>query len=393
MGFKVYIFLVVLFAINCAVFFVFSLPVFLSFEKPVQAVELVVVEEKQQLTLEQALGQMMIIGFEGTEMTPELESQLQEIKPGGVLLLGRNIANEQQVKKLIADLQEVSLRVSGVPLFVAVDQEGGNVVRFPWVERTALSALQDYDHAFAVGQQRGKELQELGVNMNLAPVLDSNTVGDFLFDRTFQQDPELVLELARGFIAGHAKEGVLVVVKHFPGYDNISFNPEASGVPKVETLPDSSLFENVVQSSSASVVMVSHVVYESFGKNIPFPFVKEGIEYMRNTLGSDVFIMSDDITSPAMIGTYGLSGIAQGALQGGVDLLLIGGYPDTALVHRFYQAVHYELAVSYAVAHVGSLFQGLYQEASSYEQLQNHIFETAQKIQEFKKEHVESILP
>ena len=148
-----------------------------------------------KLTLEQKIGQMLLIGFEGKTLTPQLENLIKTIQPGGILLLSRNIEGEEQLKKLISDIQSVSLAQTGLPLFVAVDQEGGPVSRIQFLkELTPQAEVKDASHAYEVGLGRGKELKNLGINLNLAPVLDMTRPDDFLFERSFQKSAEITGE-------------------------------------------------------------------------------------------------------------------------------------------------------------------------------------------------------
>ncbi|MDO8470839.1 MAG: glycoside hydrolase family 3 N-terminal domain-containing protein, partial [bacterium] len=119
--------------------------------------------------LRDKLGQMLIIGFEGTEFTPQLGELLEEVRPGGVLLLSRNVVSWGQIQNLTYDLQEFALREIGHPLFIAVDQEGGEISRFSWVDYTSQAGLFDKEEGYTIGQKRAKQLREMGVNMNLAP--------------------------------------------------------------------------------------------------------------------------------------------------------------------------------------------------------------------------------
>jgi len=112
-------------------------------------------EDVAEIYSRDALGQTLLIGFEGTEITPELAELIVEIRPGGILLLGRNIKNEEQTRQLIADLQEFSFRYMDIPLFVAVDQEGRPVTRVIWAElQTAQAELESFDHAYRIGAAR-----------------------------------------------------------------------------------------------------------------------------------------------------------------------------------------------------------------------------------------------
>lgn len=261
-------------------------------------------EPEQRLSLKEQIGQMMIVGIEGTRATELTRAIIKEVQPGGILLLARNIEDKEQLSSLLADLQDAS----PIPLFVAVDQEGPALSRIPFADTP-------------------QDLKELGVNMNFAPVLDSRNPDDFVFPRTLKGKD--VISLAQEFIAEHQKEGVVAVPKHFPGYDTVSFNPENTVIPKTDFLPDTLLFEQLFQESSLSLVMVSHVVFEDLDSERPFPFSAKGIAILKAKLGENPLVMSDDLLSKAFLQSYSLSEIGENALRAGIDILLAAGYPET----------------------------------------------------------------
>ena len=336
---------------------------------------------------EENFGQMLIIGFEGTEVTPALLRVMAEVRPGGILLLGRNIVDKEQTKKLIENLQELSMRNTGVPLFVAVDQEGGIVSRIPWADNTFPSDLKDFQHAFSIGQKRAQALKEVGINMNLAPVLDSNSSTDFLFSRSFQKSPQVSLELAQGLIAGHRKQDVVAVLKHFPGYDGISFNPEDGILPHVKNFPSTSLFQNVFQRSQAPFLMISHVVYQDIDSQHPLPLSEKGIQLLKQEVGQHVLLMSDDLSSKSLMGNYSFSTIGKGALKAGINVFLVGGYPDARVIGEFYRATRNEFAKeqSLHVAGVGRLYEILFGQVQNEGELQSLVANSVTKILEAKK--------
>ncbi|MBI1984693.1 MAG: glycoside hydrolase family 3 protein [Candidatus Wildermuthbacteria bacterium] len=294
-------------------------------------------------TLQNNLGQMLIIGFEGKEATPEVRSLIEGIRPGGVLLLSRNIESKEQTKKLIEDLQKVSLEATGLKLFVAVDQEGGIISRLPFAEHTSQSDLQDYDQALLVGAKRAEDLQEVGVNMNLAPVLDSLGLGDFLFPRSFKKNYVQSLEIAEGLILGQQQENIIAVPKHFPGYGAIASNPEENEIPSVSHTPDVLIFASLFHKLQLPFVMVSHVVYEDMDSNTALPFSAKGIEFLRQELGDSILVMSDDILSPAFLKKFSYEEIGANAIKAGVNVMIAAGYPDANIVLEFYEELAQEV--------------------------------------------------
>ena len=156
-----------------------------SFESMKKAIDKIKAGE-----FEKKIGQLFIIGFEGKTITPQTEELFKKYRPGGVLLLSKNIESKEQLKSLIQDLQNLSLKEMGLPLFIAVDQEGGLISRIDFLsEKTSQSEIKDIEQAYQIGLNRGQELKELGINLNLAPVLDITEEGDFLLAGLFKKVP------------------------------------------------------------------------------------------------------------------------------------------------------------------------------------------------------------
>lgn len=281
-----------------------------------------------RLTLEQKIGQLFLIGFEGKTLTAGLESLLKTVRPGGVLLLSRNIENESQLKKLIEGLQKTSLENSGFPLFIATDQEGKPMSRIKWLsEQTSQSEIKSGEESYQVGFNRGKELKNLGVNLNLAPVLDITGAADFLYNRSFQKNPEETGLLAKALISGQKTAGILTAIKHFPGYGGISFNPEREGLPALLKIPETSQFKTALLSKP-EMIMTSNVIYQEMDSKLPFTFSQKGIQFLKDGLGDDFLIISDDLSSPVLKNEFSLKNTVISANKAGVDILIIAGFDE-----------------------------------------------------------------
>lgn len=290
---------------------------FESFKKVIDKIE-------EQGTNNQ-MGQLFIVGFEGKVVTPQLEEFFKKYKPGGVLLLSKNIENEIQLKKLNADLQALSLRESGLPLFIAVDQEGGVISRVDFLEeKTAQSEIETPEQAFLVGQKRGQELKELGINLNLAPVLDFIQTGDFLFDRSFQKPIEQIGELGKALVQGQKTTDTLTAIKHFPGYGTISFHPEET-LAQVEQIPEISQFEKAMEANP-ELVMTSNVIYKEIDASLPLVFSPDGIQFLRNNLGINLLIISDDLDQNSLLNNFPLKEIVLKPIEAGVDIMIFSGW-------------------------------------------------------------------
>lgn len=280
-----------------------------------------------KLTLEQKIGQLFLIGFEGKTLIPEAEKLIKDLHPGGIVLFSRNIENETQLKNLIENLQEISLADTGLPLFIAVDQEGEIISRIKWIEKTPQSEIKDENQAYQIGLEKGKELKELGINLNLAPVLDITNPGDFLHNRSFQRNPEETGKLAKALISGQKAAGILTAIKHFPGYGGISFNPERERLPALSKIPEISQFK-IALEAQPEIVMTANVVYREIDKTLPFTLSSNGVKFLKNELKNDFLIVSDDLSSPVLKKEFSLKNTIISTFRAGVDILIVAGFDN-----------------------------------------------------------------
>lgn len=289
-------------------------------------------EEKKQdedilagMSLEEKVGQLFMIGVQGTEMTPETQELLETIHPGGVILFGRNIQDADQLTKLIEGLQGVAAADTGHPLFVSTDQEGGEIVRIKWLDDGVAEAdITGTDQAYNIGVKRGQGLKGLGINQNLAPVLDMCQPGDFLMEykRCFPGNPQEMGELGKSVISGQRDGGILSTAKHFPGYGGIDFDPENDRIPTVPQVPETSQFK-VAAEAGPEFIMTANVIYEDIDADTPFTLAPAGIEYLRNEVGGDYLIITDDLASKVLKAAYTMGGTVVMAAKAGNDVLLI----------------------------------------------------------------------
>jgi beta-N-acetylhexosaminidase len=274
---------------------------------------------------DEKLGQLFIVGFDGTSLTPQLESFFKQYQPGGILLLSKNIQNADQLKKLISDLQNLSLTQTGLPLLVAVDQEGDPISRISFLEeKTSQSEITTTEQAFLIGQKRGQELKELGINLNLAPLLDLSQEGDFLYSRSFQKSAQETGELAKAMIQGQEASGILTAIKHFPGYNTISVNPEEV-LSKIAATPETSQFVKAMEANP-QLVMAANVVYQDIDSLVPLTFSALGIQFLKEKLGTNPLIISDDLDQNSLLENFTLKEIITKPIEAGIDLMILSGW-------------------------------------------------------------------
>lgn len=178
-----------------------------------------------KMPLKEKIGQLLYIDYrkpneKTINMTKEFEKVLEEYKPGGFILFTSNISNFTNTKKLIEDIQSIS----GNNMFIGVDQEGGEVQRLNknvgFSKIKPASLVQDAEEAYNLGKETGQNLISIGVNMNMAPVLDilSNKENRVVKTRTYGSDPITVSKNALSFVKGLKEEKVISIAKHFPGH-------------------------------------------------------------------------------------------------------------------------------------------------------------------------------
>lgn len=296
-----------------------------------------------RMTNEQKVGQIFIWGVEGTSnLTPENKKFIQTHKPGGVLLMQRNISDENQLRLLIQDIQSTN----SIPLFISIDQEGGVVSRLKWNEilvypQKSIKTPQD---VFEISKQRGILLKGYGINMNLAPVIEySNSSKSFVYKRTFSGNINEVIEKSIASLSGYRKSGIIPVAKHYPGHGNSIIDPHYN-LPVIDIANDeweehSKVFNIVIRDTNLDALMVGHILFpkiDSSPATISNIIIQERLKSSENFTG---LILSDDMEMNALDGLRSPTELAEAALRAGCDILIYSKY---SLDNRYHQQVVYE---------------------------------------------------
>ncbi len=291
----------------------------------------------------------LMLAFEGTEVPDWLRQRLEESPPAGVSLFREwNMTSPDQVAELTTDLQEASS--SPLPLLIAVDQEGGQLLGLigstPFAGNMALGAAGDPDLAQEVAAAMGAELAAVGVNVNYAPVADvaSQAHNPSLGIRSFGDDPEMAARLTGAMVSGFKKAGVLATLKHFPGSGEATVDPhyrlplldlDKERLDAVELPP----FRSGV-AAGASLLMVGHHLVPALtgSREIPICGSEVGINgFVRSELGFEGVVISDALDMGAL--DQGPAQVVEiiAMMRGGTDLLLC--MPDADLQERVRVAV------------------------------------------------------
>ncbi len=287
------------------------------------------------LSLAEKIGQMVIVGFDGTVPDAELKRMISDNHIGGLIFFGRNIKDGQQLLALVNDITEHNSSNS-IPLFLAVDEEGGSVTRLPrdnirFPPASEIGGQDDPVLAFANGQAIGTKLTSYGFNLNFAPVLDilSNPENKVIGDRSFGAYPGLVARMGVATMSGLQSTGVVPVIKHFPGHGDTRADSHyqlpvvvlgREQLERFELVP----FKEAI-SAGADAVMAAHIKYPELDESgLPAtlsPAILGGL--LRDDLGFNGVIITDDLEMGAITKHYSIKEAALQAVLAGADIILI----------------------------------------------------------------------
>jgi beta-N-acetylhexosaminidase len=281
----------------------------------------------QHLTLDDKLGQMIMIQFYDSAMTPDLTQMISQQRVGGVLLLGRPVQAGDR------DLNAQMQKVAGIPLLVAIDQEGGSVNRFFDVAGPLPGAgsLTTPAAANAQGQADAAMLHQYGYNLNLAPVVDvgvPNPIDQFV-GRTFSQDPAQVATLAGAYVDGLQASGqVTSVLKHFPGGVEATYMDPHVVMPMLNRSraewesTDLAPYRALLANNDVRAIMVSHEMIPTVDPTFPTslsPAVIDGT--LRGELHFNGVVMTDDLHMKALETQWTIAEASVLAVEAGVDIV------------------------------------------------------------------------
>ncbi|MFV8752453.1 beta-N-acetylhexosaminidase [Nannocystaceae bacterium ST9] len=282
-------------------------------------------------------GQLLFVGFTGLTVPPDLAERIREGRIGGVILFARNIRDPEQVRGLVRDLHQ--LAPAGVPLTVAIDQEGGRVQRLrdPWTvwppmrtlgERPGVADTERFARALAL------ELLDMGIDLDFAPVVDvdSNPDNPVIGDRSFGRDAALVGQHGAAFVRAMQTMGVATCAKHFPGHGDTDLDSHLAlprldldlhRLRKIELPP----FRACVEAEVATM-MTAHVMFPKLDPKRPATLSPDVMGLLRDELGYQGLVFSDDLEMKAVADHFTVERRSIGALEAGVDSLLVCSQTD-----------------------------------------------------------------
>ncbi len=287
------------------------------------------------MTLEEKVGQLLMIGFGGTRMNAHIRFWLRERRVGGVALFSRNIVDFEQTARFARELHAEA--TGGVPIFLALDQEGGNVVRVKdgamvLPGNMAMGATRSTTFAYVAGQSLAVDLALLGFNMNLAPVLDVNSNPDnpVIGVRSYGERPDLVAELGGWYVRGQQEMGVVAVAKHFPGHGDTQTDSHFS-MPAISA--DLERLETIelwpfrrAMAAGLDAVMTAHIALPRITDDPQLPATLSPTiltDILRRRLGFDGVVITDGLEMQGIVERYGSGRAAVLAILAGADMPMI----------------------------------------------------------------------
>ncbi|CAN5902805.1 hypothetical protein BH11PSE12_BH11PSE12_20990 [soil metagenome] len=295
-------------------------------------------------TARQIAGQLIMIRMPGTRLDAEMTAFLQDNHIRAVCLFRQNMRDAQQLRQFTAELRAVM----GPQSLIALDQEGGAVVRATWVPQPpaamSLGASNDPALCFEVGAAVARAVKSLGFNWNFAPVLDLNNNVDnpVISERSFGSDPARATALALAWMEGSLSQGVACCVKHFPGHgdtnvdshrDLPTVNKSRAELDALELAPFKLAAAGAAGGGKpAPAMMTAHIVYPQLDADNPAtmsPAILTGI--LRDEWQYQGVVITDGMDMHAIAGRYGVGNAAVRALAAGADMVMALGNRETQL--------------------------------------------------------------
>ena len=298
---------------------------------------------KDHFTLEEKVGQLFVLGFQGYELDRETQFLIEMIRPGGFLLFQRNIESFDQVYDLTNRLRGIS----STPALLALDHEGGRVDRLKHIFAPIPSMVELANAGMAQLRLGARiiaaELEATGFNLDFAPVVDLRLGYAMMSERCLAAEPAEVARLASGFIEELSKRGIVACVKHFPGLGGAVMDPHFS-LPRIDRtrrqIQQEDAFPFIKLFDQIGMIMVCHGHYPALGDEKPVPAslstrVIEG--FLRKKLGYKGLTITDDLTMGAVTSIGLTPEVFLRAFEAGNDLLLFS--QTTPLVEQAFKLI------------------------------------------------------
>lgn len=276
------------------------------------------------------IGQMVMIGIQGTKVDDDSLYMLNQYHMGGVILFDRNMESPEQVKQLTSDLQAQSNEK--VPLFIGIDEEGGDVVRMaekltPPPSQKEIGATGDIEQAKTWAIKTAKSLKDMGINVNFAPVADVGSNDK----RSYSTDTNTVIDFVRAATKGYQQENIIYSLKHFPGIGKgkVDSHVDSSSIDVTKEIlmaEDIIPFKTIIDENEPNdyFILVSHLKYPALDEEYPASLSSKIMtDLLRYELGYKGIIITDDMEMGAVANHNDFRSIGVKAVKAGADIVLV----------------------------------------------------------------------
>lgn len=284
----------------------------------------------ESMSQTEKLGQMVMIGIQGIKVDDDSLYMLNQYHMGGVILFDRNMESPEQVKQLTSDLQAQSNEK--VPLFIGIDEEGGDVVRMaekltPPPSQKEIGATGDIEQAKTWAIKTAKSLKDMGINVNFAPVADVGSNDK----RSYSTDTNTVIDFVRAATEGYQQENIIYSLKHFPGIGKgrVDSHVDSSSIDVTKEIlmaEDIIPFKTIIDENEPNdyFILVSHLKYPALDEEYPASLSSKIMtDLLRNELGYKGIIITDDMEMGAVANHNDFRSIGVKAVKAGVDIVLV----------------------------------------------------------------------
>lgn len=284
----------------------------------------------ESMSQTEKLGQMVMIGIQGTKVDDDSLYMLNQYHMGGVILFDRNMESPEQVKQLTSDLQAQSNEK--VPLFIGIDEEGGDVVRMaekltPPPSQKEIGATGDIEQAKTWAIKTAKSLKDMGINVNFAPVADVGSNDK----RSYSTDTNTVIDFVRAATKGYQQENIIYSLKHFPGIGKgrVDSHVDSSSIDVTKEIlmaEDIIPFKTIIDENEPNdyFILVSHLKYPALDEEYPASLSSKIMtDLLRYELGYKGIIITDDMEMGAVANHNDFRSIGVNAVKAGADIVLV----------------------------------------------------------------------
>ncbi|MBU1052901.1 MAG: beta-N-acetylhexosaminidase [Proteobacteria bacterium] len=284
-------------------------------------------------SIAQIAGQRLMAGFNGTQLSHELMFLIDTVKVGGLILFSQNVQTPEQIKNLCDSAQAYARSCNQPPLIISIDQEGGQVARLKEPFFTRFSGnpeIKNENDAFIFAQTIANELLGVGINMDMAPVLDvaPEGINSIMSGRAFGSDPYWVLKMGVAVIENMQARKLMAVAKHFPGIgrtvpdSHLELPVLDIGLSDLESFDLIPFYAAIRHDVSA--IMLSHILYSNIDEKWPASLSEKiAKKLLREQMGYNGIVMTDDLDMGAIINNFDIKTVIKQILYAGIDMALI----------------------------------------------------------------------